>query len=479
MDIRIVDGLADLSTDLLAIGVRQDAVADTLSSVLGDAGAAFAEAAAQDEFTGKLGSKAVYPAMGAGGARRVALLGLGADADADAIRRAAGQAGTVARDKKAGSVALVLGDLDAVATGAAVEGFAAGNYRYDRYKLEADRKPAAEQLVFVGKADDRILHHGVAVAAGQSFARDLVNAPAADIYPESLAQEALALADDRITVDVWDEDRIRAAGMGGIIAVGQGSERRPRLIHVHYKPEGEAKRKIGLVGKGVTFDAGGLSIKPSAGMMTMRCDMGGGATVLGVMRAIKDIRPDVEVHGFVGAVENMVSGGSYKLGDILTMYNGKTVEVHNTDAEGRLVLADCLHLACQQGLDALVDIATLTGAAVVALGDHYTALYSNDEPLAESLLGRAASAGEGLWRMPLPDFYKEMLKAEWGHIKNVGGRPAGSITAALFLSEFVDGPAWAHLDIAGPAFLDKPKRHFAQGGTGAMVPTLTRWVCAG
>ncbi len=476
MDIRIVDALSAAPADLLAIGVRADAVGDTLDAVLGPAGKALAEAAALDDFKGAVGTKVAYPALGLASAQRVLLLGLGPDADADAVRRAAGQAGTVARDKKAASVTLALGDLDAVAAAAAVEGFVAGNYRYDRYKPEADRKPAAEALALVGAVDAGRLGFARAVAAGQALARDLVNAPAADIYPETLAEQALALASDTLTVDVWDEARIRAAGMGGIIGVGQGSERPPRLIHLHYKPAGKARRKIGLVGKGVTFDSGGLSLKPSAGMMTMRCDMAGGACVLGVMRAIRDIQPDVEVHGFVGAVENMNSGGSYKLGDILTMYNGKTVEVHNTDAEGRLVLADCLALACEQELDALVDIATLTGAAVVALGDHYTALFSNDEPLVSDLLGQAADAGEGLWRMPLPDFYKDMLKAEWGAIKNVGGRPAGSITAALFLSEFVDGPAWAHLDIAGPAFLDKATRHFVAGGTGAMVPTLTRWV---
>ena len=358
--------------------------------------------------------------------------------------------------------------LDARQVSAALEGFVAGNYHYDGYKAEKDRTPPATELVLVGAVDLSEANGAIALAAGQALARDLVNAPPADIYPETLAAAARELASDRITVDVWEEERIREAGMGGIIAVGQGSVRPPRLIHLHYKPPGTARARLGLVGKGVTFDAGGLSLKPSASMQTMRCDMGGGGTVLGVFRALRDLQPDIEVHGFVGAVENMNSGGSYKLGDILQMYNGKTVEVHNTDAEGRLVLADCLHLACEHDVEELVDIATLTGAAVVALGHHYTGLFSNEQPLVDDLLAAADQSGEGLWRMPLPDFYKDMLKAEWGGIKNVGGRAAGATTAALFLSEFVDGPRWAHLDIAGPAFLDKAtvvpgRRHRCDG----------------
>ena len=476
MDIRYAKAAAGQTADLLVIGAREGAVAGAVERALGAAGDGFVAAATDDEFKAKVGTTVTYPALGLEGVTRVAIVGLGDGAGDDAFRRAAGQAGSLARGKKAATVVLDLGPLDAGQAAAAVEGFVAGNYRYDGFKPESERTPAAATLVFAGPVDDGAVASALALAAGQALARDLVNAPPADIYPETLAAAALELAGEHITVDVWDEARIRAAGMGGIIAVGQGSVRPPRLIHLHYKPAGAAKATLGLVGKGVTFDSGGLSLKPSAGMQTMRCDMGGGGTVLGVFRALRDLQPDVEVHGFVGAVENMNSGGSYKLGDILRMYNGKTVEVHNTDAEGRLVLADCLHLACETGVDELVDIATLTGAAVVALGPHYTGLFSNDEGLVGDLLGAAEGAGEGLWRMPLPDFYKEMLKAEWGTIKNVGGRAAGASTAALFLSEFVDGPKWAHLDIAGPAFLDKATRHYVSGATGAMVPTLTRWI---
>jgi len=260
--------------------------------------------------------------------------------------------------------------------------------------------------------------------------------------------------------------------------VGQGSSKPARFIHMTYKPEGKPRKRLALVGKGVTFDSGGLSLKPAAGMLTMRCDMAGAAAVIGAMRAIRDIEPDVEVHGIVGAVENMNDGNSYKVGDILKMYNGKTVEVHNTDAEGRLVLADCLSFASELGVDAVIDAATLTGACVVALGSLYTGLFSDDAEMVTAIQRAAEDGGQSVWPMPLPSDYRKMIDADWGQIKNVGKREAGAITAALFLKEFVDGPAWAHLDIAGPAFYDTPFRHFASGGSGAMVPTLTRWVCA-
>ena len=481
MDIRTPSTAAvDAACDLLAIAVRKGHVAEDLQAALGDSAAAFVSAAAAGEFTGATGAAATWPTLGTLGATWLSLVGLGDGAGTEAtdgIRRAAGAAGMAARSRGAVAVALWAPALDAVSTAAAAEGFSTGNYKFDRYKAEDDRKAAAASLDLLG-GDPAHLAMAAALVAGQTLARDLVNEPAAVIYPESLADQARALRDLGLEVTVWDHKKLKKKGMGGITAVGQGSDRPPRFIHISWTPMNPT-RKVALVGKGVTFDAGGLSIKPSSGMQTMRCDMGGSATVLGVMRAVGMLQPDVEVHGVIGAAENMLGGNAFKLGDVLTMYNGKTVEIHNTDAEGRLCLADCLAYASKLGVDEMVDIATLTGAAVVALGEHYTALMSQNDGLADRLLSHADHAGEGLWRLPLPDFYKEKLKAEWGTLKNVGGRAAGSITAGLFLSEFVDGPDWAHLDIAGPAFLDKPRRQYASGGTGAMVPTLTRWVLGG
>ena len=467
--------ITDYKGELLALGVPEDGLDTALAELPEALATHLRDAAAVDEFTGKAGQCVIYPSLGHLAVPRLALVGLGGGST-DEVRRAAGQAGTSARGRGQTVVGLSLGTLDAAATIAAVEGFCAGNYRFDRFKADKERKPAAESLELLGHADAEAARKARGYAAGQSLARDLVNLPAADLYPESLAAVALELAGDGLTVDVWDEKRIAEAGMGGIIAVGQGSDRPPRFVHMVWKPEGTPKARVCLVGKGVTFDSGGYSLKPTTGMLTMRCDMGGAAAVVGTMRSVKELAPQVEVHAIFGAVENLVNGTAYKLGDVLKMYSGKTVEVHNTDAEGRLVLADCLAYASKLGVDAIIDLATLTGAAVVALGPHYTALYSDDDALVGALECAAAGAGENVWRMPLPQHYKEMLKADWGSIKNVGGREGGSITAALFLSEFVEGTAWAHCDIAGPAFFDKPWRHFVKGGSGAMVPTLVRWI---
>ena len=465
----------DAAADLLAIAVTEDNMAARLADLNGAFDGALISALENDEFKAKAGSSASYPSFGKITAGRLLIVGLG-EGDAMAVQQAAGAAGKAARASGADSVALDMGGLDAAQSQIAVEGFIAGNYKFDKYKTAKDKKSGASQLTLLGRADAAGVARGQAVSGGQSLARDLVNEPADAIYPQSLADVALGLASEQLTVEVWDDSKIEAEGMGGIMGVGRGSERKPRFIHMKYTPKGTPTRKIALVGKGVTFDAGGYSMKPSAGMQTMRCDMAGSAAVIGAMRAVRDLAPDVEVHGIVGAVENLVSGNAYKLGDILDMYSGKRVEIHNTDAEGRLVLADCLHYASQLGVDTIVDLATLTGAAVVALGDQYVAMFTKDNGLRDALNSSASDAGERVWHMPLPDDYKAMLKAEWGDIKNVGGRAAGSITAALFLSEFVSNATWAHLDIAGPAFLDKGFKHMAPGGTGSMVPTLARWI---
>ncbi len=461
-----------LSVDLLAVGVTADGDSSAALDAIG--AAQLAAAAAADKFEAEAGAKVIYHSLGMVKAARIARGGRGAGSD-DAIRRAAGAMGAAARSKGLAQVALHLGPLSAAQTQAAIEGFGAGNYLFDRYKSDSERKAPAEGLVLLG-GDPSAEAAAQAVLSGQTLARDLVNEPAAVIYPQTLAESALALACDRITVTVWDEDKIRDEGMGGITAVGQASGNPSRFIHLHYHPASPS-RTVALVGKGVTFDSGGLSLKTSAGMQTMRCDMGGSAVVLGVFRALSALQPGVEVHGIIGAVENMCAANSYKLGDILTMRNGKTVEIHNTDAEGRLVLADCLAYATELAPDVILDFATLTGACVVALGEYYTGLFTNHDDLADALLSSAAAAGEGLWRLPLPAFYKDKLKADWGDIKNVGGRAAGASTAALFLKEFVgEDIPWAHCDVAGPTFLDKPFRHLASGGTGQMVSTITRWL---
>jgi len=461
--------------DLLMVGVAEGSSTD-LADQLGAFGAELLSAAG-DDFSGKTGQTAVFPSFGRVAASRVGIVGLG-NSSTTSLREAAGHAAAIARKKGDTSLALSFGDLDTTAWNAVIEGVHEGAYVFDRYKAESSRKSALAEVTVLGECNSGDGKLGAAISAGRALARDLVNEPAEAIYPESLANVALALASDRIQVDVWDLARIQAAGMGGIEAVGKGSDRAPRFIHLTYTPAGKARRKLGIVGKGVTYDAGGLNLKPGGGLQTMRCDMAGSAAVVGVFRALADLQPDVEVHGIIGAAENMLGGSAYKLGDVLKISNGKTVEVHNTDAEGRLVLADCLAYASGLELDAMVDIATLTGACIVALGEHYTGLFTSDNALADEITANANASGEGVWRLPLAERYRDKLKAEWADMKNVGGRPAGSITAALFLSNFVENTRWAHLDIAGPAFADKATGHFASGGLGAMVPTLTRWIAS-
>ncbi len=475
------DRAAKTAADVLAVFVPAGRVAGCLADL--DATDAYAGslagAARDDGFEGRPASTFVLPGLGRVAAKRVVLVGAGAGSASD-LRGAAGALGKLVREKGARKVA-VLSPEAAIAgetLSLMIEAFAEGNYRFDKYKPVAQRKAAAEELCFVGvAADAAAVATAEALAAGQELARNLVNEPAAEIYPDTLAAVAESLQGGEVSVVAsLGFAEIQAKGMGGIVGVGQGSARKPRFVHLRYEPAGGAKAHVALVGKGVTFDSGGLSIKPSDGMLTMRCDMAGAAAVIGTMKAIAATRPNVRVDVIFGAVENMPSSNAYKLGDILTMYSGKRVEIHNTDAEGRLVLADCLHYASELKPDVVVDLATLTGAAVVALGDWYSALYSREDSTAAGLLGAAERSGEGAWRMPLPDLYRDKIKAEWGETKNTGGRAAGSITAALFLSDFVTTPKWAHIDIAGPAFMDSPLLHYVQGGTGIMVRTLTRWI---
>lgn len=467
--------------DVLAVFVPHGKLSPALADV--DAPDAFAgalaAAARDDGFDGRAGTSFWSPGLGKVAAKRIMLIGCGGGS-ANELRAAAGLVGNQSRNKNARSVALVSPEaaMSATALSLTIEAYAEGNYRFDKYKPAGQRKAATDTLTYIGVQEDApTVAAALALVAGQELARNLVNEPASEIHPDSIAAIAEALAGANVSVVAsLGFEAIVAKGMGGIAGVGQGSDKKPRFVHLRYEPPGGAKAHVALVGKGVTFDSGGLSIKPNDGMLTMRCDMGGAAAVIGAMRAISELKPNVRVDVIFGAVENMPSGNSYKLGDILKMYSGKRVEIHNTDAEGRLVLADCLHYASELKPDIVVDLATLTGAAVVALGDWYSALYSREDSVASGILAAAETCGEAAWRMPLPELYRDKIKAEWGETKNTGGRSAGSITAALFLSDFVTTPKWAHIDIAGPAFLDSALLHYVQGGTGTMVRTLCRWI---
>ncbi len=418
---------------------------------------------------GKLNAKAVL-LVGVGDKKAVSVNGL---------RRAA--AAVVRRSPKAKTIATTL--LDTVPPGgdrigaaqAVAEGAALGAYKFLRYK-KGDA-PALEKLTLLGKKDDKIaqaLDRGVAVAGAVALARDLVNEPAGAMTPSQLAEEARRAAEDGgLDIEVLDEVEIANQGLGGLLGVSLGSDQPPRLVKLTYTPKGKVAGTVALVGKGITFDSGGLSLKTADGMETMKTDMSGAAAVIGAMSVLRAAGVQTKVIAFVPTTENMPGGRAIKPGDVLKIRNGKTVEVLNTDAEGRLILADGLSLAAEEKPDAVIDLATLTGACVVALGMKIAGLMGNDDPWIGQVRDAAERAGESVWHLPLPQEYRKDLDSEIADLKNItGGRGGGALTAGLFLSEFTGDIPWVHLDIAGPARASGDDGYIAKGGTGFGVRTL-------
>jgi leucyl aminopeptidase len=349
---------------------------------------------------------------------------------------------------------------------ALAEGLLLGAYRFDRHRSEKEEKALTLRIL----GAEEVLERARKVAEGVYLARDLVNEPPNLLTPEALAERALELRALGVEVEVLDEEAIASLGMGAFLAVAQGSANPPRFIRLRYAPPG-ARARLDLVGKGLTFDSGGYSLKPTESMTTMKGDMAGAAAVLGAMKSAALLGLPVEIRGYIAACENMISGRAYRVGDVLKTLSGKTVEVMNTDAEGRLTLADALFYAEREGAECILELSTLTGAAVVALGEEVAALFAT-EPAWGSLVQEAAHrAGEKVWPMPLEKAYREKLKSPVADLKNVGDRSGGAITAALFLSEFVRVPL-AHLDIAGPAFAKKGHALGPEGGTGFGVRTI-------
>ena len=302
--------------------------------------------------------------------------------------------------------------------------------------------------------------------------RDLANEPAQYATPTKLAEIAKDL---KLDTKIYDKKDCEKMGMGAYLAVARGSSEPPKFIHMKYSTH-NPRKKIAIIGKGICFDSGGLDIKPASSMLTMKDDMSGAACVIGVMSAIKEIAPDVEVHGIIAACENMPGCSAYKPGDILTAKNGKTIEVDNTDAEGRLTLADALCYACELGVDEVIDMATLTGACMVALGTQAAGIMGNDEELIKKLIDTAERSGERFWQLPLWEEYFDGLKSEVADMKNSGNRWGGASSAGVFLQKFVKDVKWAHIDIAGTAFLEKPQKELIAGATGAGVRTLLNYI---
>ena len=399
--------------------------------------------------------------------------------DAAEMRKVAGAVVRFLKGKAVRDVVLVPEPAGAAEVAAAVEGAIAGGYEPDRYKSEKENESKAVDRFGVAVGDDPalggVLERARVIAESQNMARDLANEPANRMTPTLLAERARAVAaEGGLEFEVLDRNVMQQLGMGSLLGVAAGSAEPPVLIILRYRPAGpvEGSAHLGLVGKGVTFDSGGISIKPSDGMEKMKYDMSGGATMIAAMRALARLRPPVPVTALIPAVENMPGGRAQRPGDIVTSLSGKTIEVINTDAEGRLILADALTYARRLGCTHLVDAATLTGAIVVALGHLNVGVFANDEALRARVMDAARAEGERMWHMPLEDDYKDYLKSAFADLPNVGGRWGGAITAAMFLKEFADPTPWVHLDIAGTAWLDDAKPFLAKGPTGVGVRTL-------
>ncbi|MGI9601501.1 MAG: leucyl aminopeptidase [Acidimicrobiales bacterium] len=362
------------------------------------------------------------------------------------------------------------------ATQAFAEGVGLGSYRYLEQKSDPD-KPTLKKITHVGSTGARTkaaVERGRVVSEAVAWARDLVNEPGGSLTPPKFAREAGRMAKRvGLKAKIMDANAIEAAKLGGVLGVNRGSKHPPRLVQLTYEPDGKARGTLALVGKGITFDAGGLSIKTGTGMMTMKCDMGGGAAVLGAMSAIAQLAPPVRVVAYVPMTDNMLGDDATRPGDVLTIRNGKTVEVLNTDAEGRLILADALSLATEARPDAIVDLATLTGACMVALGPGIAGLMSNHDDWRDQVAAAGDRSNERVWPLPLPSDYRKMLDSTVADVKNIGGAYGGALTAGLFLKEFVDDDiAWAHVDIAGPAFGDSETPLGPAGASGFGVRLL-------
>ncbi len=442
------------------------------------------------DFRGRSGQTLLLYPRGAVAPRRLLLVGLGKPArlNAEAVRRAAAASIQKARELQADDITVgaagSMGDDTTQMAQAIAEGLVLGAYRYLHYRTEltGEQTFAVRSATLVVRADEEEVRRGVAtgevVARGAAYARDLVNSPGGVLTPAAMALQALELGRQLgLQVKIWEKPQLVDEGFGGILAVGGGSANDPRFIVMEYGEAAQDKPTICLVGKGLTFDSGGLSLKPADAMETMKSDMGGAAAVFGAMQVAAELKLPVHVVGLVSSAENMPSATAYRPGDVIKTLSGKTIEVLNTDAEGRIILSDALFYAQRYNPAAIVELSTLTGAVIIALGAHAIGMMGTDQGLLAKLTAAGEVSGERVWQLPLWDEYHEMIKSTIADIKNIGGRPAGSITAGAFLAAFVGDFPFAHLDIAGTAWIDKPSKPYeSHGGTGVGVRLLAEFL---
>jgi leucyl aminopeptidase len=500
IDVSHVTGPALQATvDLLALTVFGEPGKDPFFKMLdGALDGVLADVAKSESFEGKPGQSIAVHTHGKLAARRVLVLGAGArnEFKNPAIRDLTATTAQQANKFGAMSVVFVLPALGANREAAliqlATEGVVLGLYRFARYLTSEEsrrpsslarfgivtdvkgKKPTAAQT----RAFAAAIQRGKTIATAVNHARDLINEPAAVITPAALAADAQAIAKRHksLSVTVLDVKKCSELGMGMFLAVGQGSEQEPRFIHMTYKPAKKPKKRIALVGKGVTFDSGGYSLKPSQAMEDMKVDMSGAAAVISAMEAIAELGSDYEIHAVAACCENLVSGRAYKLGDVLTSMDGTTVEINNTDAEGRLTLGDAItYVRTKIQPDELFDFATLTGACMVALGPHTAGVMSDHEALVKGWLGTAERTGEDMWRLPLNPRLRDQLKSSVADMRNTGDRFGGAITAGLFLKTFARDTPWVHVDIAGPALAGSPRPSQPKGGVGFAVASIVEY----
>jgi leucyl aminopeptidase len=491
MDIQVSTGrVGDADVQALAVAVFKDEQAHEgfLQELDAATGGLIKSVIESEELKGKEG-ETVYVHLGDAHeglkAKRLLLVGVG-ERESYKAAQVSQMAGTAARALRARSVKTIglitratEGDVEQTAA-AAVEGVLMSLFEPDKYRTTDKEERLIERLVLFaqGAGEDALrrgAERGRIIGESVNFTRDLANEPGAYMTPMIMAERARGIASEfGLEVDVLDRERMEGLGMGSLLSVARGSEEPPALIILKYTPEGggETGDLLAFVGKGVTFDSGGISLKPGENMELMKYDMTGGATVLGVMRAVAQLKPPMPLLGVVPATENLPSGKATKPGDVVRAMSGKTIEVINTDAEGRLILADAIAYAKKLGATRIIDLATLTGAVSIALGDVNTGILGTDQELIDEVIAAGREVGEKYWQLPLDKEYTKQIKSDIADIKNVGGRKAGTITAAAFLKEFADGVSWAHLDIAGTAWGDDAKPYRAKGPTGVGVRTL-------
>ncbi len=485
--------LFEVSADILVLGAYQGA-AHLFDEIDSKFDGEVSKIATRSGFEGKHGQTFSFPTFGKISAKAVAIVGLGERKSftTDSARKVGALIVKIAKTHSASTVATAIPGFDQKGIDfrntaqAFAEGIFLSAYRFHVYHgaLKKKEKPPRELKSVVicenGARQITAAEQGIKLAdilsRATNYARDLVNTPSSEMTPARMADEAKSLAGKGIRVKIMDAKEMERRGMNAALAVARGASHPPVGVHLSYRPIG-AKKTVAIVGKAVTFDSGGLSLKPAKAMESMKIDMAGAASVLGLFRAIAELRPSVAVHGIFLAVENMPSGSAYRPGDVVRAMNGTTIEVLNTDAEGRVTLADALSYAQSLKPDMIVDLATLTGACVVALGNDVAALLANDAKLSKRLMSAATESGEPLWELPLYEQYGEQIKSKIADIKNTGEGSAGTITAALFLKHFVDETPWAHLDIAGPSYVERETRpDQPYGGSGYGVRMMARFL---